>query len=112
LQLFVDNSGMFTNINVPGGLSPIYPYGPLEAGVNDAGQIVSTTIAQGSGPHAFLYSNDQFSLIPPGSGPATSTYAGGINNAGQIAITISSVGSGSYVYSNGNLTRIPVPPRR
>ncbi len=84
--------------------------GQVLAGINDLGQVVSTTFVQNVGTLGFLYNNGQFSYIPPYTSlSATSFYPSGINNAGAISLTTSNNNSSSAVYSNGQLTRIPVP---
>jgi probable HAF family extracellular repeat protein len=104
LRLFLDDNGVFTTIDVPGGLDIYVTF--LGAGINDAGQIVSTAFSQ----RAFRYDHGQFFFIPPVYGIAGGNFAAGINNAGQIAMEESDGAQGhAYVYSNGISTRIPTP---
>ena len=111
-RLFLDNNGAFTTIDPPRGL---IPYGSqflapgVAAGINDLGQIVSTTFVQNVGTLGFLYDYGQFSFIPPlTSLSVPSYYATRINNAGQVALTTSNNDSRSFVWSNAQLTRLPI----
>jgi probable HAF family extracellular repeat protein len=103
LRLFLDDNSVFTTIDVPGGLDIYVTF--LGAGINDAGQIVSTAFSQ----RAFRYDHGQFFFIPPVYGIAGGNFAAGINNAGQIAMEESDGGDGyAYVYSNGVSTRLAI----
>jgi len=79
-RLFLDNNGAFTTIDPLRGLIPFGGQflGPgVAAGINDLGQIVSTTFVQNVGTLGFLYDNGQFSSILPLTGLSTTSYYGG-----------------------------------
>jgi probable HAF family extracellular repeat protein len=101
---FVDNAGVFTNLDLAGGqIEPI--------GINDGGEIVGTFIDSSSVFHGFttVDNGTSYSLFDvPGS---TSTEAAGINSAGTIVglyTDASSINHG-FLFANGTFTSIDFP---
>jgi uncharacterized membrane protein len=91
---FVFADGVFTSIDLPGGLR----------GINAAGQIVGAIGTASGGSRGFVYDAGSLTFIDaPG---ASSTTLFGINAAGQI-IGRSSVGP--FLYDRGTFTPFTVP---
>ncbi|GAA0602465.1 hypothetical protein GCM10009416_45380 [Craurococcus roseus] len=107
---FLLREGQVTTLDVPGASST------AASGVNDAGDIVGTYLAESGNDvslHGFLYSDGAFTTLDiPGAGD---TQLNGINDRGQIvAFTPASdppAPSGGFLYENGVFTRITVPDR-
>jgi probable HAF family extracellular repeat protein len=82
IQGFLDSSGTFTTILVPGSS------GTQALGINGAGQIVGTYFDSSGEHHAFVYAGGAFTFINVPNAAST-TMASGINNSGEIVGTFS-----------------------
>jgi probable HAF family extracellular repeat protein len=83
-------------------------------GINNAGQIVGQTLANGSFSGGFVYSGGTYATFNAplaGNGPNQGTWPLAINNLGQIAGTyVDSNGIvHAFSYNGGNFTTLPTP---
>lgn len=104
---YFDSRGVQQPFLLSGGsYTTLIPVGATAYGINDAGQIVLSSLGRDFSPgHAYLLSGGILtSLDMPGS---TTTSAWGINNLGQIVGSSSLLGA--FVLSGGNYTPIAVP---
>ncbi len=103
IEGFIDTSGEFTNIQVPGETST-FAYG-----INNSGQAVGDFIRTDGNSHGFLYTGGVLTTIDaPG---AQQTFAVGINDTGQIVGSYfgADLISHGLLYVDGHFTTIDDP---
>ncbi len=108
---FVDNNGVFTNVNDPKTPSVSVPVNNL-LGVNDHNVAVGFYNGPNGNSHGYTYSIGSKTFTPVIDSAASSLVASGINNSGTIDGFYTSAASGAtlgFLDVNGQFTSVNAP---